>query len=105
MVAGEAAVVIRNDLVPDARADFYAWHLDEHMAERAGIPCFRRGRRFGARGGASTAHLRRASVHCRCGGQRRGHRGSQGPHRLCRAAGLEHPGRGDGCRGLYRLEL
>jgi len=48
MLAGEAVVVIWNDIVPDARADFYAWHLDEHMAERVGIPGFRRGRRFAA---------------------------------------------------------
>jgi hypothetical protein len=46
MLAGEAAVAIWNAVTPEGRAEFYAWHLHEHMAERVGIPGFRRGRRF-----------------------------------------------------------
>ncbi|WP_137177235.1 hypothetical protein [Roseomonas sp. AR75] len=46
MLAGEAAVAIWNGVTPEGRAEFYAWHLHEHMAERVGIPGFRRGRRF-----------------------------------------------------------
>jgi len=45
-LAGKAAVVIWNDVTPEARAGFVAWHNREHMAERIGIPGFRRGRRF-----------------------------------------------------------
>ena len=46
MLAGEAVVAIWNGITPEGRADFYAWHLHEHMAERVGIPGFRRGRRY-----------------------------------------------------------
>ncbi len=46
MLAGEAVVAIWNGVTPEGRADFYAWHLHEHMAERVGIPGFRRGRRY-----------------------------------------------------------
>jgi hypothetical protein len=53
MLAGEAAVAIWNGVTPEGRADFYAWHLHEHMAERVGIPGFRRGRRFCAVDGAT----------------------------------------------------
>jgi len=48
MLAGEAVVAIWNGITPEGRADFYDWHLHEHMAERVGIPGFRRGRRFSA---------------------------------------------------------
>ncbi|HXX83249.1 MAG TPA: hypothetical protein VEN29_04625 [Casimicrobiaceae bacterium] len=44
--AGAAVVAIWNDIRSEARADFYEWHNREHMAERVGIPGFRRGRRF-----------------------------------------------------------
>jgi len=46
MLSGEAVVAIWNDITPGGRADFYDWHLHEHMPERAGIPGFRRGRRY-----------------------------------------------------------
>ena len=46
MLAGEGAVLIWNDITPEGRDDFYAWHLAEHMPERVGIPGFRRGRRY-----------------------------------------------------------
>lgn len=46
MLAGEAVVAIWNGIAPEGRAEFYAWHLHEHMAERVGIPGFRRGRRY-----------------------------------------------------------
>jgi hypothetical protein len=46
MLAGEAVVAIWNGITPEGRADFYAWHLHEHMAERVGIAGFRRGRRY-----------------------------------------------------------
>lgn len=46
MLAGEGAVLIWNDITPEGRDAFYAWHLAEHMPERVGIPGFRRGRRY-----------------------------------------------------------
>jgi hypothetical protein len=48
MLAGEGAVAIWNDIAEPGRADFYAWHLHEHMPERVGIPGFLRGRRYRA---------------------------------------------------------
>jgi hypothetical protein len=45
-LCGEGAICIWNDITPEGRADFYAWHLTEHMPERVGIPGFRRGRRY-----------------------------------------------------------
>lgn len=46
MLAGEGAVAIWNDIAETGRAQFYAWHLHEHMPERVGIPGFLRGRRY-----------------------------------------------------------
>lgn len=46
MLAGEAVIAIWNGIAPDARDAFYAWHINEHMPERVGIPGFRRGRRY-----------------------------------------------------------
>jgi len=46
MLAGEAVVAIWNGIAPQGRAEFYAWHLAEHIPERVGIPGFRRGRRY-----------------------------------------------------------
>ncbi len=43
---GEGAIAIWHDIAPEARADFYAWHGQEHMPERVGIPGFLRGRRY-----------------------------------------------------------
>ena len=46
MLAGEAVVAIWNGITEEGRAEFYAWHIHEHMPERVGIPGFRRGRRY-----------------------------------------------------------
>ena len=46
MLAGEAVVAIWNGIEPEAREQFYDWHVNEHMPERVGIPGFRRGRRL-----------------------------------------------------------
>src|SRR5690606_13279244 len=45
-LAGEGAVAIWHDLAPEGRAAFHAWHGEEHMPERVGIPGFLRGRRY-----------------------------------------------------------
>lgn len=45
-LAGEAFVAIWHDVAPEGKANFYEWHNREHMAERVGIPGFRRGRRY-----------------------------------------------------------
>jgi hypothetical protein len=45
-LAGEGAICIWNDILPEHRAEFYAWHNEEHMPERVGIPGFKRGRRY-----------------------------------------------------------
>lgn len=47
-LAGEGAVAIWHDIAPEGRAEFYAWHGQEHMPERVGIPGFLRGRRYAA---------------------------------------------------------
>ena len=48
MLAGEGVVAIWNDIAEAGRAQFYDWHLHEHMPERVGIPGFVRGRRYRA---------------------------------------------------------
>jgi len=45
-LAGKGAVAIWNDITPEGRAEFYAWHGNQHMPERAGIAGFLRGRRY-----------------------------------------------------------
>ena len=45
-LAGEGAVAIWHDIAPEGREAFYAWHGEEHMPERVGIPGFLRGRRY-----------------------------------------------------------
>lgn len=45
---GTGAVAIWHDIADDGRDAFYAWHGEEHMPERAGIPGFSRGRRYAA---------------------------------------------------------
>jgi len=45
-LSGEGAICIWNDITREGQADFYAWHIEEHMPERVGIPGFRRGRRY-----------------------------------------------------------
>lgn len=52
-LAGEGAVCIWNDIAPECRAEFYDWHINEHMPERVGIPGFLRGRRYIALDGAT----------------------------------------------------
>lgn len=47
-LSGEGAVAIWHDIAPEGRANFYAWHGNEHMPERVGIPGFLRGRRYTA---------------------------------------------------------
>lgn len=47
-LAGEGAVAIWHDIAPEGRGEFYAWHGQEHMPERLGIPGFMRGRRYAA---------------------------------------------------------
>lgn len=46
MLAGEGAIAIWNGISDEGRAEFYAWHLNEHMPERVGTPGFVRGRRY-----------------------------------------------------------
>jgi len=48
MLAGEGAIAIWNGISDEGRADFYSWHVTEHMPERVGIPGFVRGRRYRA---------------------------------------------------------
>ena len=45
-LAGEGAVAIWHDIAAEGREQFYAWHGEEHMPERVGIPGFLRGRRY-----------------------------------------------------------
>lgn len=53
---GRAAVLIWNDVAPEGRAQFYAWHDGEHIPERLSLPGFLRGRRC-ARAGHSPEWL------------------------------------------------
>jgi hypothetical protein len=46
MLAGEAVIATWNGIAPEGRDEFYAWHIQEHIPERVGIPGFRRGRRY-----------------------------------------------------------
>jgi hypothetical protein len=45
-LAGKGVIAIWQDLVPEARPDYYEWHNRQHMPERLSIPGFRRARRF-----------------------------------------------------------
>jgi hypothetical protein len=47
-LAGRGAIAIWHDISPEGRAEFYAWHGNEHMKERVAIPGFLRGRRYAA---------------------------------------------------------
>ena len=38
MLAGEAVVATWNGITPEGRDEFYAWHMQEHIPERVGIP-------------------------------------------------------------------
>lgn len=46
MLCGQGVVAIWNGITPEGRDEFYAWHVQEHMPERVGIPGFLRGRRY-----------------------------------------------------------
>lgn len=48
MLCGQGVVAIWNDITDAGRAEFYAWHVGEHMPERIAIPGFLRGRRYRA---------------------------------------------------------
>ena len=50
-LSGLGVVTIWHDLLPEAKNAFYEWHNREHMPERAGVPGFRRGRRYIATAG------------------------------------------------------
>lgn len=50
-IFGHGVVAIWNGIAPEGREHFYEWHNREHMAERAGIPGFIRGRRYIAKYG------------------------------------------------------
>lgn len=43
---GAGAICIWNDIAAEGRDEFYDWHLNEHMPERAAIAGFTRSRRF-----------------------------------------------------------
>jgi hypothetical protein len=43
---GHGALVIWNDIDPEAESDFLAWHVAEHIPERVGLTGFLRGRRY-----------------------------------------------------------
>ena len=45
-LCGQGAVAIWHDIAPEGRDEFYAWHGQQHMAERVAIPGFLRGRRY-----------------------------------------------------------
>lgn len=45
-LAGEGAIAIWHDIATGGRDEFYAWHGQEHMPERVGIPGILRGRRY-----------------------------------------------------------
>lgn len=49
---GKGAMVTWHDVLPEAEQDHDEWHSKEHMAERLGVPGFRRGYRFSALQGA-----------------------------------------------------
>jgi hypothetical protein len=51
-LASRGAITIWQDVRPEARDDFFAWHTQEHIPERVGIRGFLRGRRYRALAGA-----------------------------------------------------
>lgn len=50
-LAGQGVLAIWNGMAAGADADFVAWHVQEHIPERVGLPGFLRGRRYVARDG------------------------------------------------------
>lgn len=51
-LVGGAFVAIWHDIVPEGKAEFYAWHTRQHMPERLSVAGFLRGRRYLAERGA-----------------------------------------------------
>lgn len=45
-LAGEAFLVLWSDVLPEAEAEWRAWHVREHMPDRLTVPGIERGRRF-----------------------------------------------------------
>lgn len=69
-LAGKGVIAIWQDLIPEAREDYYEWHNRQHMPERLSIPGFRRARRFVAvRGGPEFYTLYEADSHDNVGGK------------------------------------
>jgi hypothetical protein len=50
-LAGLGVLAIWNGIADEAEADFVAWHVNEHIPERVGVPGFLRGRRYVALSG------------------------------------------------------
>lgn len=48
---GTGVLAIWNGIAPGWEADFVAWHVNEHIPERVGVPGFLRGRRYVAQDG------------------------------------------------------
>jgi len=46
VLLGKGVVLVWNDVVPEGRDAFYAWHNKEHIPERMSLKGFQRGRRF-----------------------------------------------------------
>ncbi len=51
-ILGKAALAVWLECLPAAEGDFNRWYVEEHMAERVGLPGFLRGRRHEAMRGA-----------------------------------------------------
>lgn len=51
-LAGKGVLAIWNGIDAEAETDFIAWHIQEHIPERVGVPGFLRGRRYVAERGA-----------------------------------------------------
>ncbi len=51
-ILGKAALAVWLECLPEAEDDFNRWYVEEHMAERVGLPGFLRGRRHEAVRGA-----------------------------------------------------
>lgn len=48
---GQGAMIMWHDVAAGTDQDYQDWHSHEHLAERVGIPGFRRGRRYAATAG------------------------------------------------------
>ncbi|MGH6815783.1 MAG: hypothetical protein ACREC6_08765 [Hyphomicrobiaceae bacterium] len=45
-LAGRGAIITWNDIAPEGRDEFYAWHIEEHIPERLAVPGFLRASRY-----------------------------------------------------------